>query len=368
MRPQAYLSRATSPAFNLAWEDFLLRTAPQATPVCFLYQNSPCVVVGKNQNVWGEVDPGAMRQGAVPVVRRNSGGGTVYHDLGNTNFSFHIPRADFVRSTHTDMVAHALASPPISLPPRFARPPVFRNERNDLVVYAANASDAHPDALRKISGSSYKIAGQRAYHHGTLLLHANLARIRYLRRTPRVAMESRGVDSVPSPVANLQETFAAHAPMLQHTVVARAICDAFFAAYGAGDVIEVDETALPTTAQSGTRTECARAIFDEIRSWKWVYGANPDLCVHVDAQEHHFPLAPTLALALNVQRGTVAHVHATGVDSTCRAMQSALASLHGERYDALATAPPSDVPFSRSALRDGSSAQRALWQWLHTVL
>ena len=89
MSMQCYSIRQTDPALNLALEEVLYRRLGPEFPGCFLlWQNGPSVIVGRHQNTWEEVDTAWLAERGIPVVRRNTGGGAVYHDLGNLNFSF----------------------------------------------------------------------------------------------------------------------------------------------------------------------------------------------------------------------------------------------------------------------------------------
>lgn len=76
---QAFISDSTHPHFNLSLEHYLLRTRPPNEPVCLLYRNAPCIVLGRNQNPWHELDVARMRELNIRLVRRRSGGGAVYH-------------------------------------------------------------------------------------------------------------------------------------------------------------------------------------------------------------------------------------------------------------------------------------------------
>lgn len=362
-RPSVFVSRSLDAHFNLAWEDFLLRTAPSEVPVCFLYRNAPCVVVGRNQNIWTELDARAMHRARIPVVRRRSGGGTVYHDEGNVNFSFHVPRCAFARHTHTELVAHALARPPVGLPKRFGEAPVQVNDRNDLYVYARDASNATPEARRKVSGSAYKIISQRAYHHGTLLLDADLGRMRFLKRSGGAAITSKGIDSVPSPVANLAATFQTHAHRLRPDHVYQAIAAAFAEKYGAGDTHDVDEANLDAEAQVGKAVHSARKNYDELHTWDWVYGSSPDM--QVDVTTDATPWDGTqLALTLHTQRGIVRKVDVHRLDR--EDLRPALEGLVGAPYDALALPPPSAAP--AQTLDSKGPWEEALAQWLRKAL
>jgi len=229
---QIYISRSNDPYVNLSIEHFLLQKTPPDSHVLFLYTNRPSIVIGRNQNPWLEVNlrllDAAKRGdgtehktsalGDVLLVRRRSGGGTVFHDEGNVNYCVICPTADFTRDKHTEMVVRALR--------RWSDRGVNArvNERHDIVLDQGSWDLVDPDARLerddthrslfqeqgagpplKISGSAYKLTRLRALHHGTCLLASpNLGLIHaYLDSPARPFVKARGVESVRSPVGNL---------------------------------------------------------------------------------------------------------------------------------------------------------------------
>lgn len=215
-RLQSYVSTSNDPYLNLSIEDHILRKSPPESTVLFLYVNRPCIVIGRNQNPWTEVNLGildAAQHSAVDLVRRRSGGGTVFHDAGNLNWSITCPRNDFTRDKHAEMVVRALRKLGVD------RARV--NERHDIVLdqghekRTADPSDTHrtpytvddgalPKPL-KVSGSAYKLTRLRALHHATTLLSSpNLHIIpQYLRSPAKRHIQAKGVESVSSPVGNI---------------------------------------------------------------------------------------------------------------------------------------------------------------------
>lgn len=216
---QIYLSRSTDPFVNLSIEHFLLEYAPPESKILFLYINRPCVVIGRNQNPWLETNLGVLRYDdnlgnagdkdeEVLYVRRRSGGGAVFHDEGNLNYSVISPRVDFTRNKHAEMVVRALQ--------RIGAVNTSVNERHDIVLKqdaepteAAGPEDppraeTSPKAL-KISGSAFKLTRFRALHHGTCLLNSpNIYNIgAFLRSPARPYIKAKGVESVRSPVGNV---------------------------------------------------------------------------------------------------------------------------------------------------------------------
>ena len=205
-----------------------------------LYRNTPCVVIGRNQNPWTEVNLGKLTAAGqhVQLVRRRSGGGAVYHDAGNANWSVHVPTAVFDRDQHALMVARALQ--------RLGVASARVNERHDIVV-------AGKDHEYKVSGSAYKLTKRRALHHGTCLLGADLVAVSGMLRAPPAApyLVARGVASVRSPVQNVTlqgEDEAQHDP---HDHFGAAVAAEFQKHYGAtasSTVIDVDALAAESAA------------------------------------------------------------------------------------------------------------------------
>lgn len=216
---QFYLSRSDDPYLNLSIEHHLLQNSPPDSTVLFIYTNRPCIVIGRNQNPWVEVnlpliealkangglgpalgDGDAMR---VELVRRRSGGGTVFHDGGNVNYSVICPPATFDRNKHAEMVVRALKGLGVS----GARV----NCRHDIVMDVdgpsppASSCAAEPPNTFKVSGSAFKLTRLRSLHHGTCLLSSpNLGRIsEFLRSPAKPFIKARGVESVRSKVRNV---------------------------------------------------------------------------------------------------------------------------------------------------------------------
>jgi lipoate-protein ligase A len=196
-KSQVYTSRSLDPYLNLSIEHYLLQKTPADSTVLFLYTNKPCVVIGRNQNPWIEANLGVLRNEelGVKLVRRRSGGGTVFHDEGNVNYSVICPTPAFNRDKHAEMVVRALNK----LGVEKARV----NERHDIVVDKEDGEGVLKPF--KVSGSAYKLTRLRSLHHGTCLLSSpNLEAISgYLRAPAKPFIKARGVDSVSSPITNV---------------------------------------------------------------------------------------------------------------------------------------------------------------------
>ncbi|BFO09818.1 hypothetical protein GGER_23280 [Serratia rubidaea] len=129
--------------------------------ILFLWRNAETVVIGQSQNPWKECNTRRMEQDGIRLARRSSGGGAVFHDLGNTCFTFMAGKPGYDKSVSTQIILQALATLGIR---------ATASGRNDLVIDTA----AGP---RKISGSAYRETQDRGFHHGTLLLNADLNRL-----------------------------------------------------------------------------------------------------------------------------------------------------------------------------------------------
>lgn len=179
-------------------------------------------------------------------MRRYSGGGTVYHDLGNTNYSFHCAKSLFNRTAAAEMIIRALKEHSATL---------FLSPRHDIFIKRSNGSTA------KVSGSAYKLSRDRAYHHGTLLLSTELEKIGTLLKSPlRVLTDETfkfgGVSSVPSPVANIGLSF-----------------DLFF------ELIHKEfnptESVIEVNEHSNSNNRQIEQYKKELESWNWTFGKSP---------------------------------------------------------------------------------------------
>ncbi|KAJ4472809.1 hypothetical protein C8J55DRAFT_519694 [Lentinula edodes] len=245
-----YLSKSTNPYFNLSLEDWLFRHKAPDEPLLLLYRDDPCVVIGRNQNPWKEVNLPALRvREGVPFIRRRSGGGTVYHDLGNTNFSIHLPRTSFDRHMTAQVVLRAVCSLGID---------ATVNDRNDICV-----------GKEKVSGSAYKIVSQRAYHHGTMLISTQLNTLGDLLHNTKDTMETKGVASVRSPVRNLQQFNRG----VTHEAFVDAVVHEFSKEYG---IRNVDDEVQIVSEDNCRDIEYIRNGMSELPSWEWAYGQTPE--------------------------------------------------------------------------------------------
>ncbi|KXS21409.1 Lipoyltransferase and lipoate-protein ligase, partial [Gonapodya prolifera JEL478] len=279
-----YLSTLTDPWKNLAIEEWLFRQTPPHLYVLLLWRNSKCVVLGKNQNPWKEINMLAVAQDGVPLVRRRSGGGTVYHDLGNTNYSLMVPRTEFSRSHGATMVARALHN--LDIPAR-------TNERFDVVVDV----NGHP---KKISGSAYKIVSQRAYHHGTMLINSDLADLRKYLKIPPKKIVSKGIGSVPSPVTSIGSiSFTA-----SHQAFCHQVRNEFLKEHGYFELVRPDEE-----YDDSSRGYASWNVIDdptlnsmpgvdgyvkETKEWEWTYGLTPQFLHELSTDLDIGPVTLTL--------------------------------------------------------------------------
>lgn len=237
------VSRSLNPYVNLAFETYLFKSLQPGARLLFLYVNKSCVVIGRNQNPWKEVNLLEAFNHRVPVIRRRSGGGTVVHDEGNVNFCVQTPRNEFSRTKHIDMIVAALKERGQSL---------RINDRHDILNAAG----------QKVSGSSYKIERERAYHHATMLLDSNLPLIRSLLHRPSLLGTIRGLgtDSVPSPIANSG---------ISRELYLNTWCDAFNAAYSVSMPPEYVEE------KSMVEIDAVQEEIDALKSWQWTFGETP---------------------------------------------------------------------------------------------
>ncbi|KAI5963180.1 uncharacterized protein KGF55_002972 [Candida pseudojiufengensis] len=202
--PSIFISKLNDPYLNLAIEDYIYNKMPLPSTTSkfnserlLFYINSSCVIIGKNQNPWKEVNlPILNHLKNYPLIRRKSGGGTVVHDLGNVNFSFMTSKLNFDRFKFVNLVVDSVNNS------KNASKKLEVNKRGDIVT-----KDGGDEEL-KISGSAYKLSKGKSYHHSTMLLNSNLKNLRrILHRDEKdlgVVDSKSSISSVKSKVTNLE--------------------------------------------------------------------------------------------------------------------------------------------------------------------
>lgn len=178
-----FLSDSFDPYINLSYENYLFMEMKES-PILFLYKNNPSIIYGRFQNPWLECNVDKMLNDDINFVRRQSGGGCVYHDLGNLNFSFLSPKKSYSKDQNANDMLKILNNPRIHL-----------NDRHDLRLI--------DDYDYKISGSAFKEKKDRGLHHCTLLLNSDLDKLNFYLNSYLPTISSKSSKSVRSSVSNL---------------------------------------------------------------------------------------------------------------------------------------------------------------------
>ncbi len=257
------------PAYNLALEEHLYRSVNEGHPGYFLlWQNAPSIIVGRFQNTAQEVNRPFVEERGIHVVRRISGGGAVYHDLGNVNYSFIVPNDegtpfDFAR--HARPVIDALAKLGVE---------AESGGRNDLLIDG-----------RKFSGSAQHMDRRRLLHHGTLLFDSDLSILEQALSVDEEKFTSKGFKSVRSRVTNIL-------PMLPEPISVEEFIDALRGALSGTDTSSLDEAQL---------SEIRRLRDEKYATWEWNWGASPEF---TERKARRFPWGKVEAL-LNIKEGVI---------------------------------------------------------------
>ena len=280
---------------NLATDEYFLNTLGPDDFMLYFYINANAVIIGHNQNAWRECNTAAMERDGVQLVRRITGGGAVYHDRGNLNFSFIAGKARYDVHRQTEMILNAVRAFGI---------PCTLSGRNDLTVEG-----------RKFSGHAFCQRGGNLQHHGTLLVSADLDVMRKYLNVSADKLKSKGVKSVVSRVCNLN----AFCPDLTVEKMAAAVTDACTQIMG------------PMTPY--VCTPAAQAAINELyakhASWDWRMGSSPAFDFSVEGR---FAWGG-VHLGLAVEHGVVTDVTLYTDALDVALPTKAAAVLKGARFD-----------------------------------
>lgn len=232
-------SMTTDPYQNLAVEEYLTFHTEPGECILYLWQNAHTVVIGRNQNCWKECRVSELEADGGHLVRRLSGGGAVYHDLGNLNFTFCMCKEDTDVDRQLQVIIEAVASFGLT---------AEKTGRNDVAINR-----------QKFSGNAFFDSKGCYYHHGTLLLNVDTTSMSRFLNPSKAKLQSKGVDSVRSRVVNLSSL----CPEITVDTMKQAMFTAFSKVYG-----------LPAVPLCAERLE-QTAIQDSrerFSSERWKYG------------------------------------------------------------------------------------------------
>lgn len=237
----------TDPRVNLALEEHALRTFDMGESYLLFYVNEPSVIIGKHQNTVEEINQDFIHERSIHVVRRISGGGAVYHDFGNLNFSF-ITRYDPSRFNN-----YAEFHEPVLRALRALGVPAETSGRNDIVAEG-----------RKISGNAQFTTGERMFSHGTLLFDSNLDDVVRALNVKAGKIESKGIKSIRSRVANIREFLGEREMTVDG--LRRVLLETIF---GSADD-------PPRRELTDADWEAVHRLSEaKYRTWEWNYGLSP---------------------------------------------------------------------------------------------
>lgn len=234
-----YIADSVNPYENIATEKRLLEMSEPGTCILYLWQNKNTVVIGRNQNPWVECRTTMLEQDGGFLARRLSGGGAVFHDMGNLNFTFLVAEEDYDLDRQLSVIEKACA---------YAGITATRSGRNDILAEGC-----------KFSGNAFYHSQGKAYHHGTLLISVDMPNLGKYLTPPKSKLEAKGVASVRSRVINLSEL----SPSLTIPLMTEYMEKAFGDIYGGApqplalkdeDIFLIDQ------------------YKKDLSTWEWLYG------------------------------------------------------------------------------------------------
>ncbi|OXS25903.1 MAG: lipoate--protein ligase [Acetobacterium sp. MES1] len=270
--------KETDPQKNLAFEEYVFNQMDKDESYFLLWQNDNAVIVGKHQNTIEEINQEYIKENDIKVVRRLSGGGAVYHDLGNLNFTFIVNEAgqeQFDFQTFTRPLVEALKT--LGVNAEF-------NSRNDLAIDG-----------KKFSGNSQYAKRGRILHHGTILFNSNLATIQSALKVKQDKIESKGIKSVKSRVTNIVD-------YLDEDYTLEDFKAALLKAMFENDNLEMI-TLLEEEIQAIEQLKT-----EKYATWDWNYGKSPRYNLRKE-RKCDFGLITVL---LQVEKGEIKELHFYG--------------------------------------------------------
>lgn len=261
------VNTSTDPHFNLAFDEYCLQQYRSGEDFFYLWRNRPAVIIGLNQNAYSEVNLDYLDSHGITLARRVTGGGAVYHDLQNLNYTF---------------VGHSVTPEPFAQALRSLGVPAEVSGRNDIFVEG-----------RKVSGYARRVWHDREIVHGTLMYDVDIDTLTRVLDAPGSKMEAKGIASVRSRVANLKDYLPQFASLDELQAALQEIL-------GAGDgQVPMGPADL---------AEVQRLADTKFSTWDWIYGHSRE----ADFRRRAKFACGTVEAALKIDRGRIAALEFSG--------------------------------------------------------
>ena len=318
------MNDCTDACRNMAFDEYVLESLPLDEPVFYLWRNAPSVIIGLNQSAYAEVNLPYLQEKGIALARRVTGGGAVYHDLQNLNYTI-VGKSRDLNADYPDylhLVVNALKALGV---------PAELSGRNDIMVEG-----------RKCSGYAKRVWKDRLMVHGTLMFDVDLEELMRALAVPGSKLDAKGIASVRSRVANLKDYLPQFSGILEFR-------DALHGILAAGD----GEVMLSPAQQA----EIDAMSEDKFRSWDWIYGRSPAAAFRTSRK---FPCG-TVEISWSVEHGLLKDVRFGGDFMGNLPADGLAACLDGTRFDCEAMlAALNNNPEPVSSFFDGVSAEDLL--------
>lgn len=291
------LNNSTDPYFNMALDEFCLENIVLDEPYFYLWRNRPSVIIGLNQNAYSEVNLKYLEENGINLVRRVTGGGAVYHDLQNLNYTIVSPICHPERSEGSTPAPIVAALRQLGVPAELTG-------RNDIFVEG-----------RKVSGYARRVSNRQEIIHGTLMYDVDLDTLTHVLDTPESKLNAKGIGSVKSRVANLKDYLP-----------------------GFKSLDEVQAALQDILADGDPQMELTESQLNEVRimaetkfsTWDFIYGRSRQADLVRSAK---LPCG-TVEVAISLDRGLITRISFSGdfmFDEPATDLESKLAGCRFER-------------------------------------
>ncbi len=262
-------SDTTNPYFNIASEEYLLRELPDN--VFMIYINEPSIIVGKHQNTLAEINYRYIKENNITVVRRLSGGGTVYHDHGNINFTFiqNVEGKNFIDFK------------------KYTKPVISFLQKLGVNARFEGKNDLRIDGL-KISGNAEHVFKNRVLHHGTLLFDSQLNALNEAIRVQPHRYRDKAVKSIRSTVTNIKSHLKKPMTVAQ------------FANAILSEIKNTERSAFTFEFSPADKEKINKLIEEKYKTWEWNFGYSPKYELI-----NEFHSNPHLYISISVEKGII---------------------------------------------------------------